>query len=120
MGFFTDAFAQSTSPVASATDSTAQHAPSMTPMFIVLAVIILFYVWLWRNQSKKTKNQRALIEGVTKGDEVITSGGISGRVSHVYDDYISLEVSSGVNLMISKPSIASILPKGTVKQHLNK
>ena len=111
---FIDTVSAATTTTAT-TMTPAQHTPSMTPMLVILAVIILFYFWLWRSQGKKTKARQAIIEGINKGDEIITSGGIAGIVKSVEDGYITLQVAKETNILLQKPAVASILPKGTIK-----
>jgi len=79
-------------------------------------MIVLFYLILWRPQSKRAKEHKELIGGISKGDEVMTSGGLLGKVVRVDEDYLALEVASGVELKLQKSSIAAALPKGTIKQ----
>lgn len=92
-----------------------QHAPSMAPMFMILAVIVLFYFWMWRQQSRKTKGHLQFIDSLNKGDEVVTNGGIAGKVSRIEGDYIALRVAKETEIMVQKPAISSLLPKGTIK-----
>lgn len=112
MSFIQNAFAATTT--ASTTTST-QHAPSMVPMVVVLVVIVLFYVWLWRQQSKKTQTHQKLVNGLKKGDEVVTNGGMLGKVNRVEDQFVGLYVSKELEIMVQKSAISQVLPKGTVK-----
>lgn len=90
-------------------------APSATFNLIFIGgMFLLFYFILWRPQSKRAKEHRELIGSISKGDEVMTSGGILGKVTVVIDDYISVQVADGVELKIQKSSIAAALPKGTI------
>ena len=77
---------------------------------------VMFYLILWRPQSKRAKEHRDLVGGISKGDEVMTSGGLLGKVSKVNDDYIAIMVAEGVELKIQKSSVAAALPKGTIAQ----
>ena len=79
-------------------------------------MIVLFYLILWRPQSKRAKEHKELIGSISKGDEVMTSGGLLGKEVRVDEDYLALEVASGVELKLQKSSIAAALPKGTIKQ----
>jgi preprotein translocase subunit YajC len=97
----------------------AQEAaqPSATYNIILFGgMIVLFYLILWRPQSKRAKEHKNLISGISKGDEVMTSGGLLGKVVRVDEDYLALEVAEGVELKMQKSSIAAALPKGTIKQ----
>tara|TARA_B100000959_G_scaffold285032_1_gene358443 strand:+ start:3022 stop:3291 length:270 start_codon:yes stop_codon:yes gene_type:complete len=78
--------------------------------------LLMFYLILWRPQSKRSKEHRELVGGISKGDEVMTSGGLLGKVSKVSDDYIAIVVAEGVELKVQKSSVSAALPKGTIKQ----
>lgn len=98
-------------------EAAPQHAASkggflsMLPMLLILVAV--FYFLLIRPQSKRAKEHRALMGGLTINDEVQTAGGIVGRIKKINDDFIRLEVSEGVELVMRKSSIATVLPKGT-------
>ena len=77
--------------------------------------ILIFYFLMWRPQSKRAKEHKNLVTSLSKGDEVITNGGIAGKITKVSEDFISMEVSEGVELKIQKIAIAATLPKGTLK-----
>ena len=90
-------------------------APSATfNLLFIGGMFVLFYFILWRPQSKRAKEHRELIAAVSKGDEVMTSGGILGKVTVVNDEYISIDVANGVELKVQKSSVAAALPKGTI------
>ncbi|MEZ5492598.1 MAG: preprotein translocase subunit YajC [Gammaproteobacteria bacterium] len=90
-------------------------APSATFNLIFIGgMFLLFYFILWRPQSKRAKEHRDLISSISKGDEVMTSGGILGKVTVVNEDYISVAVAEGVELKVQKSSVAAALPKGTI------
>ena len=82
------------------------------PIILMFAV---FYFLLIRPQQKKAKEHKALIEALSKGDEVVTNSGIAGRVAKVGDDFVALEIAANVEIQIQKPAIAVVLPKGTLK-----
>lgn len=115
MSLINAAYADTATPAAA-----GQHSPSMMPMFVILAVFVLFYVWMWRNQSKKRQVQQNVLNSLGKGDEVITTGGISGRIIEVHEHNVTLQVSKDSEILVQKPAIASVLPKGTIKGHLDK
>ena len=79
-------------------------------------MFLLFYLILWRPQTKRAKEHRELIGGVSKGDEVMTSGGLLGKVTKVSDDYIAILVAEKVELKVQKSSVSAVLPKGTINQ----
>jgi preprotein translocase subunit YajC len=82
------------------------------PFVVILAV---FYFLLVRPQNKRAKEQREMLSKIAAGDEVTTSGGILGKVTDVGDQYLTLEIASGVNIKLQKVQVAQLLPKGTVK-----
>ena len=82
-------------------------------MFAVFFVFIYFF--MWRPQSKRAKEQQNLMESLAKGDEVMTAGGILGRIAKVSGQYLSLSVANNVDIVVQKTSVVSVLPKGTLK-----
>lgn len=81
----------------------------------LIGFLVIFYLMIWRPQAKRAKEHKNLLGSLQKGDEVVTSGGIAGKVSKVSDDFVVLEVSDTVELKIQKGAIAATLPKGTLK-----
>ncbi len=81
--------------------------------------LILMFVVLWflmiRPQMKKAKEHKALIAALARGDEVVTQGGLVGRITKVGESYVSVEIAEGTEVVIQKPSIGLVLPKGTLK-----
>lgn len=96
----------------------AAAAPEAGGLMSFLPIILMFvvlYFLMIRPQMKRQKEQKAMIEALTKGDEVVTSGGVIGRVEKVNEGYVTLEVSEGSTLVIQKGAVSSLLPKGTFK-----
>lgn len=82
----------------------------------MLAVFVLvFWLMIWRPQSKRAKAHKNLLTSLTKGDEVVTNGGIVGRIVKTTDDFIVLEVGEKVELSFQKGAVVAALPKGTLK-----
>jgi preprotein translocase subunit YajC len=77
--------------------------------------LVIFYLMIWRPQAKRAKEHRNLVGGLQKGDEVVTSGGIAGKVTKVTDDFLVIEASDTVELKIQKSAVIAALPKGTLK-----
>lgn len=91
--------------------------PSLTYNLILFGgMFLLFYLILWRPQSKRAKEHKDLVGSISKGDEVMTSGGILGKVTRVDEEYIAVEVADGVELKLQKSSVAAALPKGTISK----
>ncbi len=85
--------------------------------FLIMMVILfgLMYFMIIRPQSKRAKEHRAMVEALAKGDEIITTGGTLGRVTNVGEQFLTVEVASGVEIKVQRGSVASIMPKGTIK-----
>ena len=98
---------------------TAAASSDPTGGFMQLLPMILMFVVLWflmvRPQMKKAKEHKALIAALSKGDEVVTGGGLIGKVIKVGDNYVTLEIAEGTEVVVQKPSIGLVLPKGTLK-----
>ena len=98
-----------------ATDVAERHQGSFWSMlWLPLLIILVFYFLLIRPQSKRAKEHRRLLENLSIGDEVMTSGGIIAKVVRLKDNFVVIEVSKDVELTLQKSSIAQVLPKGTV------
>ena len=97
----------------------AQSAPSGDPGFIGLLPIVLMFVLLYflmiRPQMKRAKETKTMIEALQKGDEVITAGGVLGRITKISDAYISLEIAPNMEISVQKAAVQVLLPKGTLK-----
>jgi len=97
----------------------AQAAPGGDPGYIGLLPIVLMFVLLYflmiRPQMKRAKEQKAMIEALQKGDEVITAGGVLGRITRLSDAYISLEIAPNTEISVQKAAVQVLLPKGTIK-----
>jgi preprotein translocase subunit YajC len=85
---------------------------SLLPLVIIF---VLFYFLLIRPQSKKQKEHRQMIDSLGSGDEVVTGGGIVGRITDVGDQFLTVEFAEGVTMKVQKHTIAAVLPKGTMK-----
>ena len=84
-------------------------------IFIIVAFILIFYFIVWRPQSKRAKEHRALVASLSKGDEIVTNGGLIGKVVKVEEQYLVIEVADNVQLKLQKGSVSAALPKGTIK-----
>ena len=85
-----------------------------TMLLLSLLIIVVFYFLLIRPQSKRAKEHRQLLENITIGDEIITTGGIVAKVMRLKDNFVVLEISKGVEITLQKSSVAQVLPKGTI------
>lgn len=81
---------------------------------IILMFVVLYFLMI-RPQMKRQKEQKAMIDALGKGDEVITAGGILGKITKVSDAYVTIEVADGTEVVIQRASVTMLLPKGTIK-----
>ncbi len=81
----------------------------------LIAIFIIFYFLLIRPQSKRAKEHRAMVAALAKGDEVVTNGGVLGRVTEVGETFVTVEVAEGISIKVQRQAVASLMPKGTIK-----
>lgn len=105
--FISNAYAESQTPVAQG------GGFSFVIMFIIFFLFIYFAVW--RPQNKRAKEQQSLLSSLAKGDEVVTAGGVLGRIVKVSDPYIVLSIANNVDIVLQKSTVVTVLPKGTLK-----
>lgn len=90
----------------------------MGMMPIILMFVVLYFLMI-RPQMKRQKEHRNLVENLAKGDEVITGGGLLGKISKIHDSYITIEISTvgdkPVEIVLQRNSVTNVLPKGTIK-----
>ena len=108
--FITEAFAQA-APAAAA-DSPLSSLSSMLPL--VLMFVVLYFVMI-RPQMKRQKEAKAMIDALAKGDEVVTTGGMLGKITKIGESFLSVEIASGVEIQVQRGAVIQVLPKGTVK-----
>jgi len=83
-------------------------------LLIVLMFVVLYFLMI-RPQMKRAKEHKAMIEALQRGDEVVTAGGVLGRISKLNENYVTLEVANNVEIQVQRPSVQLVLPKGTLK-----
>lgn len=107
--FIADAFAEG-GPAAAA------EAPLFANPLVMLGImVVFFYFFIIRPQNKRNKEQKLLMEGLSKGDEVVVTGGMLGKVVKVTDDFVVVEVAANTEIRFQKAAITATLPKGTIK-----
>ena len=112
--FISSAFAQ-TAPAAPAAAAGGDMQSSLMSMLpLVLMFVVLYFVMI-RPQMKKQKEHRSMIEALAKGDEIVTAGGMLGKVSKLGDGYLHLEIAGGVEVQVQRSAVVQVLPKGTFK-----
>ncbi len=102
------------SAYAQAADAAAQPNPLLQflPLLVLFAV---FYFMLIRPQMRRAKEQRTMIAALAKGDEVVTNGGIAGRIDEIGESFLTLEIAANVRVKLQKNAVSIVLPKGTLK-----
>lgn len=93
----------------------AAQAPGIEGMLFPLGVLLFFYFLFLRPQAKRAKEKKQMIASMTKGTEVVTSGGILGKVAELDDNFVKLEVGDNLFIQVQRHNIESIMPKGTFK-----
>lgn len=103
------AFAEDTTPAASA------HGGGLSSIIMFGAIFAMMYFLMIRPQSKRAKEHRELLSNLTKDDEVVTQGGLIGKIVRNTDGFIIIAISEGVEIPVQKQAIVQVLPKGTLK-----
>lgn len=94
----------------------AEAQPDPLVSFLPLILIfVVFYFFLIRPQNKRQKEHREMVSKLSVGDEVVTSGGVLGKVTEVQEQFLSVEVADGVQLKVQRHTIGAVMPKGTIK-----
>ncbi|MBT8114083.1 MAG: preprotein translocase subunit YajC [Arenicella sp.] len=101
-------------------DAAAQAAggagsPGFMSFLPMIALFVIFYFLLIRPQQKRQKEHRNMVAGLAKGDEIVTMGGVLGKITDVDDNFISVEIAKGTEIRVQKMSVQAMMPKGTVK-----
>jgi preprotein translocase subunit YajC len=93
----------------------ASQADPITSLLPLVFIFIVFYFLLIRPQSKKAKEHKQMVEALAKGDEVVTNGGLLGKLTKVGDSFVDVELTEGVTVKLQRNAIANVMPKGTIK-----
>ena len=86
-----------------------------SPMVFFILMFVVMYFFMIRPQMKRQKEQQAMMNALAKGDEVVTSGGMLGKVTKVADAYVTLDIANGTEVIVQKKAVVTLLPKGTIK-----
>ena len=103
------------SPAYAQAAAQSSQSDSLLTFLPMVAIFVVFYFLLIRPQQKKQKEARAMLESLNKGDEVVTAGGIVGRISKLTDQYATIEVAPNTEMVVQRGAISQLLPKGTIK-----
>jgi preprotein translocase subunit YajC len=104
--FISNAYAQAS------TSGVDSNLMSFLP--IILMFVVLYFLMI-RPQMKRQKEQRSMMDALAKNDEVVTAGGVLGKITKVADAYVTVEVSTGTEIVVQKSAVTMLLPKGTIK-----
>ena len=104
--FISDALAEGTQAAAQ---------PGGEQFILLIGMVVLFYFILIRPQQKRAKEHRKMVAEISKGDEVVTNGGVLGKVNQVGEQYLSVEIAENVEIKIQSQAVATVLPKGSIK-----
>lgn len=100
--------------LAEGTQAAAQQ-PGGEQFILLIGMVVLFYFILIRPQQKRAKEHKKMVAEIGKGDEVVTNGGILGKVTQVGEQYLSLEIADNVEIKLQIQSVGTVLPKGSIK-----
>jgi preprotein translocase subunit YajC len=107
-----EAFAQAAPAATAATESPFGGITGMLP--ILLMFVVLYFVMI-RPQMKRQKEHKSMIDALGKGDEVVTTGGMLGKVTKMGESFLTIEIATGVEIQVQRSAVVQVLPKGTVK-----
>ena len=93
----------------------ASQSDTLLTFLPMIAIFVVFYFLLIRPQQKRAKETRAMLDALQKGDEVITAGGIVGKIAKLNEQYATVEIAPNVEISVQRAAISQLLPKGTVK-----
>ena len=84
-------------------------------LFMIIIFFVIFYFMLIRPQTKQAKEHRQMVESLSKGDEIVTTGGMLGRINKIGDNFIAIEIASNTEIKVQKNAVSAVMPKGTMK-----
>jgi preprotein translocase subunit YajC len=103
-------------PDAMAQAAGGASAQSGLPMFVMMGLfVVIFYFLLIRPQQKKQKEHQSMLSKLAAGDEIVTAGGILGRIVEIRDDFITVEIAENVRIKVQRFQVTTLVPKGTLK-----
>ncbi len=98
-----------------AQDAGAASGSAWMQLLPLVLIFVVFYFLLIRPQTKRAKEHREIVGKLASGDEVVTTGGLLGRIAEVGDNFLTLEIADGVRVKVQKFQVAQLMPKGTIK-----
>jgi preprotein translocase subunit YajC len=106
------------SALAQAAGAPTDGTMGLMNLLFPIVLIAAFYFLLIRPQTKRAKEHKQMVDALKKGDEIITGGGVLGRITDVGDNFMQVEIADGVQIKVQKQSVGSLMPKGTFKSNL--
>jgi preprotein translocase subunit YajC len=103
------------SPAYAQAAAAAGGEPGIMGFLPIILMFVLLYFLMIRPQMKRAKEQKAMVESLQKGDEVITAGGVLGRITKIADPYVTLQIAPNTEISVQKAAVSTVLPKGTLK-----
>lgn len=103
------------SPAWAQAPAAAPQGGGIESMLLILAMFAVLYFLMIRPQMKRAKEHKAMVDALQKGDEIITAGGMLGRITRVDDQYVSVALAEGVEVQMQRAAVQTVLPKGTIK-----
>jgi preprotein translocase subunit YajC len=107
--FISDAMAEGAAAAA------GQPEGGLLGMLPLLLIFVLFYFMLIRPQTKRAKEHKNMVAALAKGDEIVTNGGLLGRITDVGESFVTVSIADGVEVRVQKQSVSALVPKGTMK-----
>jgi preprotein translocase subunit YajC len=102
--------------VAEGTATAPQGGDPIMALLFPIGLIVLFYFFLIRPQTKRAKEHKTMVDGLQKGDEVVTQGGILGKITQVSENFVTVEIARDITIQVQKHAVTALMPKGTIKE----
>ena len=103
------------SPAWAQAPAAASQGGGIESILLILAMFAVLYFLMIRPQMKRAKEHKTMVESLQKGDEVVTAGGVLGRITKVDDQYISVAIAPSIEIQVQRHAVTTVLPKGTIK-----
>ena len=103
------------SPAYAQASGAVPQADTLLTFLPMVAIFVVFYFLLIRPQQKKQKETRAMLDALEKGNEIVTAGGVLGRIVKIDEQYATIEIAPNTQMIVQRGAISQLLPKGTIK-----
>jgi preprotein translocase subunit YajC len=102
--------------LAEAAPGAAMAGDPLASLILPIGLVVLFYFFLIRPQSKRHKEHKNMIAALQKGEEIVTTGGMLGKVTQIGENFITVEISRDITIHVQKSAVQAVMPKGTIKE----